>query len=240
MLWTLATLLALNTALAKPPAEYAEFIEHAESLPADKHAIPAPLVEAEPMPWAVGQWALYEFTDKKGRVAYEKRMVVAKDECGWWVESVSQDDKHRTVSKICFTDMPEVETDLEKTTKGAMDLVQVMITQTDGKKASVLDFRTPEGQMMRQMSGALLADAIEQWDWSASQPTEDVTVEGGSFSGAIKSDFDFRVAMVRVSGTSWVHPAVPVNGLVKLVTDKGETTELVDFGMEGAESLLVE
>ena len=44
---------------------------------------------------------------------------------------------------------------------------------------------------------------------------------------AIRSEFDFRVAMVRVRGTSWVHPAVPVNGLVKLVTDKGETTELV-------------
>ena len=50
-------------------------------------------------PWRVGQWALYR-TSNDGKLGYQKFSVVETDDCGIWIEQVTQDAYHRSISKI--------------------------------------------------------------------------------------------------------------------------------------------
>lgn len=68
---------------------------------------------------------------------------------------------------------------------------------------------------------------------------EDVTVPAGTFQGAAKFTATVSFAGMSQTSTSWFHPAVPINGAVKGVSEDGKwKMELLDFGTTGAESKL--
>jgi hypothetical protein len=73
----------------------------------------------------------------------------------------------------------------------------------------------------------------------AQAPKESVTVPAGNFEGCAKVGVQVSILGTTHKSTSWFHPAVPINGSVKGVSDDGKwTVELLDFGATGASSKL--
>ena len=57
----------------------------------------------------------------------------------------------------------------------------------------------------------------------------------GTFHGTTKASGEVSFLGKKYTSDSWMHPAVPINGMVKSVTaEEGQTIELLDFGLSGA------
>ena len=77
------------------------------------HAAPRdlpPPIKLEPPSANVGQWALYRTTEN-GEVGYE-RVSVTTDGCGVWFEIEWTTRMHRTISKVCYTKLPDFNTNV--------------------------------------------------------------------------------------------------------------------------------
>ncbi len=61
-----------------------------------------------------------------------------------------------------------------------------------------------------------------------------LTVVAGTFNGTTKAKSKSSIAGESDETTSWMHPAIPVYGVVKSVTSDEMTMELLDFGLTGA------
>jgi len=197
------------------------------------HAPGARDIAPEPLrlqPWKPGQWALYRTSDH-GKIGYEKLSVVAADDCGVWIEQVRQDAYHRSVSKICYRGTPTL------SIADTMDLVQVLITQGDTGRPVVWDLRAnPQAkQGMRMLVQSLVSVG---WIGNEQLAREDVTVGAGRFLGAARYPATVNALFTTIEVTSMIHPAVPVWGIVRTTASTGVTSELVDFGQEGATSVL--
>jgi hypothetical protein len=68
-------------------------------------------------------------------------------------------------------------------------------------------------------------------------PQENASVTAGTFAACFKAVTDASWGLWRSSATSWMHPTVPLSGLVKSVGISRPTSmELVGFGGSGATS----
>jgi len=62
-----------------------------------------------------------------------------------------------------------------------------------------------------------------------------VTVPAGNFSGCTKTQTLVEFLGDKYSSTVWLHSDVPINGMVKSISNNGKMiTELIDFGLSGA------
>ena len=183
--------------------------------------------------WKVGQWALYATTDDEGRPGYERLSVVRQDSCGIWLQIERQTYFNRQLQQICYKRMPKPPGDVRKAVDDALDMVQVMKTKVDDNPTQVIDLRAMPGMKFMMRS---VAQGIVTGVWlDPKAPQETKTVRGGTFEGAVKMNVTATILFVTVQATTWSHPDVPVNALVKSVTDSGYTQELLDYGATGAE-----
>jgi hypothetical protein len=195
-----------------------------------------PPASLEPRPWKVGQWAMYRTMDD-GKPGYEKWSIVGEDDCGVWIETVSQDYYHRTVSKVCYARMPWLPDSKGNIVADAIDLVQVMITRSDDNAPQTFDLRENPG-MKDAMKMFATTMVSFQWHNNDALPREDVVVPAGRFGGAAAFPLTVSVMWKTITVTTLVHAAVPVYGVVSQAASTGRTSELVDFGDSGAVSML--
>jgi hypothetical protein len=195
-----------------------------------------PRAALEPRAWKVGQWALYR-TNTDGKPGYEKLSIVGEDECGFWLEQVQQDYYQRSISKICYSRMPWLPDDSGHYVADTLDLVQVMITQGNGGRLQIWDFRK-NPQMKDSMK--MLAQTLVTFDWvkKESLPREDLVVPAGRFDGTATFPFTLTVLWKTITVTTHIHPEVPVYGVVRTDASTGRISELLSFGESGAESVL--
>ena len=67
------------------------------------------------------------------------------------------------------------------------------------------------------------------------KPQERQAVPAGSFDGCYRHQRPLAFGQLDGEATVWVHPSVPITGLVKAVDKTQVTTaELVDYGLSGA------
>jgi hypothetical protein len=230
-----ALLVAPFAVAGKPDPAAVQFRDDALATPSSTASVPATSV-LEARPWAVGQWTLYRHTDRKGRVSVQRLSVVRHDDCGWWVETTTVDAKTRqSTVKVCYREAPTLAATAGETTRRGVDQVQVMIT-IDGGDPEVLDFRTPEGEMLRGMMAGSAGSMLRDWDLDL-DTTEPVTVHAGTFDGAIRGTYEMRFAFLRFSGTGYVHGAIPLNGTLRFDASDGSSQELLAYGETGAASL---
>lgn len=201
----------------------------------DRSETVAAPTELTPQPWTVGQWALYKVTDQYGS-GYERLSVVAEDECGIWVETVRLTYTQKSVTKVCYERMPW-DQDPDVAVAQAIDLVQVMITKNDDNEPQVIDFRSEQGASMKMLMGSMVKSMYFEWWLDVDRPRETIVVPAGSFEDTIRVKVTVSLGFISVKSTGWAHPAVPVNGSVKVVS-KDYTSELLAFGQEGAKTEL--
>ncbi len=188
----------------------------------------------KPMPWAVGQWAIYVMRDiQRGRPSVMKIGVVGQESNGaLWVEIDTQDYFHHTISKTLYAKMP-------RTAEEAADAVLKVITKTDDQAPQTMDFTSNEPgvammkSLMKSTMQGVYAPAVETASF------ENVNVPAGSFAGCTKATAKVSFGPVKAESTGWFHPGVPINATVKSeATDGSWMMELLDYGTSGATSAL--
>jgi hypothetical protein len=192
-------------------------------------AVPA---SYEPIKWGVGQWIVMRTTNEKGEVAIQRISVVGEEAGGVWLEFESQDYHHHTITKILYNKMP-------RTVDEASDAILKVVTKSDDKQVQTIDMTSgPLAGLQKSMFKSVAQNAVVSSD-VAQASKEDVTVPAGTFQGAAKFSVTASFAGMSQKSTSWFHPAVPINGAVKGVSDDGKwKLDLLDYGMTGATSKL--
>ena len=189
--------------------------------------------------WKLGQWALYKrkrvrtVPYNRAGVGYEKLSVVAEDSCGTWIEVLQQSYEHRWKWMICMRSTPSVPAD----SRAALELLQMVISQQDDDAPTVVDFRGGQHPDYKRELEPMLSSLIgHPSPASAAPPRDEVDVPAGHFSGALRErggDPSFTI-------TSWYHQDVPFEGTVKRETSDGLEVVLLDYGHDGASSIIPE
>ncbi len=206
------------------------------SHPTTPHDLPA-AGDIQPMQWAPGQWSLYRRTDKKGRVSLERLSIVARDACGFQVESVQWMSSGTSGTRICYAEMPVAFTAHDAVDE-AMDLVRVFTTWSDDGTPMTIDLRTPEGAMMRGMMRVIGHGMMTTMRIDVEQTRTTIEVPAGRFAGAISVSGRIVLGPIKMDVQGWAHPGVPINGSVKVEASDGSVNELLDFGLSGAVSAM--
>ncbi len=180
-------------------------------------------------PWTVGQWVLVK-NRIKGEPSVLKMSIVGKEARGIWLESETWDYRQHAITKMLYARQPV-------RPEEALDAVLVVVTQSEGEPPQTMDFsdpRNPMAGMMKGMMKGMLKDTSP--DPARLAGRETVTVPAGTFRGCA------AYAAKGPDGKDHkghVHPAVPVNGIVKAESIDGDTAvELLDYGETGATSAI--
>jgi hypothetical protein len=181
-------------------------------------------------PARVGQWALYRLIDASG-MGYEY-VGITRGKCGVWFEDAWVAGGHRTTSKVCYREMP----DLDHGSESWLALVRVAVVQYDDELPRVVDLRAgvaPPSELPAQLHR--FQGNFDGARWRHDDlPRDDVDVSAGSFARAV------RVASTRNAATMWFHPEVPITGMVMSRARDGTELELAAFGEQGATSAIAD
>jgi hypothetical protein len=225
----LVSLLVAPVASAKKPDPgYAAAFEQASAAPAEPRAVPE---ATEPLAWEVGQWVALRLTDASGRVGYRRSSIVAHDECGWWLEAVTTTGTTGQILKVCYAVPAWPRPDTTE------PIVRVIRTRNGTGKPTTVDLRTPEGAELAARMGRQFAGAFQPLHYDESVAPGTIAVAGGTFEGSRKVTIEATALGQALVGSGWVHGAVPIFGVVKAESG-GVQTELVDYGLTGATSIL--
>jgi hypothetical protein len=176
------------------------------------------------MNWAPGQYVVMGTINDGDRESITKSLVVRKEAGGWVYETITTNvDKEVTGMQMRVKGM---ESAFTKNDASKIKVDWIKILQKDGTIQKI------EGDAM------IFYNAILQSTWNSllisgtSTPGGALTVPAGTFAGTTKVHTKVKVLFMTVEGDSYLHPDVPINGVVKSVS-KDVVTELIDFGFNG-------
>jgi hypothetical protein len=167
---------------------------------------------------------LYDISDDGARVGYEL-FDVTKGKCGIWFEIAWVTRDHRTVSKVCYKAMP----DLDQPSVSWLPLVRVIVMQNDDFLPVVIDLRHRDSMSKNDLDLTSFQGTFDAARWRHYDlPRNDVDVTSGRFTRAV------QVTNEQGDLTMWFHPAVPITGMVKSHAGGGRELSLVAFGEQDA------
>ena len=180
-----------------------------------------------PMPYAVGQYVVHGQTNN-GKRSVSKTAIVGKEQGGWIIETHSIDPASEGKMQMLVVGLDAIQAGKDFDN---LDILWVKIQSADGQ------IQTIDGQMLAMAEGmykkhlnAFNVNATANW-----QPGEDVAVPAGTFRNAVSTDTEVSVMGMKFRSTAWFHEKVPVNGMVKSVSDDSKSTSvLLEFGYSGA------
>jgi hypothetical protein len=187
-----------------------------QPFPASPHPVPKPI--------AVGQWTQHKLVSGKGEPSLLTYKIVGEEGGAHWVEVANESYYGKTVIKILVV--------LSDRTNAAT--MEIRAVKSKDKKGQVVELQGPVVQSMRPTFQSLLNMLAVRWE---ALPQENVNVVAGHFSGCLKAITDASWGPWYSTSTSWMHPIVPMSGLVKSIgMSQPVTVELVGFGDLGATS----
>jgi hypothetical protein len=186
---------------------------------------PAPAVLA-PKPLAAGQWTQHRLTSEKNEHSLITYKIVGEDSGAYWVEVANESYYGKTVTKIL----------LAVADRANPSTMEIRAVKTKDKNGKLSEFQGPELQIMKPVwQGAVNMLAVS---WQG-LPQEAMNVVAGNFAACFKARTHASWGGWHTASTSWMHPAVPISGLVRSEgIDRPSTMELVGFGEAGATSEL--
>jgi hypothetical protein len=181
--------------------------------------VPAVLV---PKTLVVGQWTLYKLVGDKGEPSLVTHKIVGEEGGAFWVETANESYYGKTVTKILLSIG-------DRTNPSTM---QIHVVKMKDKKGKVSELSGPAIQPMQSMWQGSVNMLAVSWQ---GLPQEGTLVVAGSFAGCFKARTDASWGPWHALSTTWMHPAVPISGLVRSVgIDRPTTMELIGFGEAGA------
>jgi hypothetical protein len=177
-----------------------------------------------PKPLVVGQWTQHKMVSEKGQPSLLTYKIVGQDGDAFWVEVANESYYGKTVTKLL----------LYMGDRSNPSTMQIRAVKMKDKNGRVTELEGPMIQLMRSMYQSSVNMLVVSWQ---GLPQENVNVTAGAFAACFKAMTDASWGVWRSSATSWMHPGVPISGLVKSVGISQPTTmELVGFGESGATS----
>lgn len=179
----------------------------------------------KPMKLAAGQYVVTGTIDDGEKISITKFLVVGKEAGGWIFETITTDKKKEVTGMQMLVKGFDIA--VSKGDVSQISIVWVKMMQKDGKVDKI------EGEAI------MLYNMMLKSTWnSVIIPSENltaggaVTVPAGTFAGTTKVHTKVKVMFSTIEGDSFMHPDVPVNGVVKSAS-KDSVTELLDFGFNG-------
>ena len=179
-----------------------------------------------PKPYKVGQYVVTGMTSSSER-SVSKMAIVGKEQGGWIIETQSLTQSAESTTQILVLGMDTV---YKTGTVDDLDIVWVRV------KPHGQPIQTVEGPVLAMMKG-FYKKGLAGLEVQSTMGTdsETVRVPAGSFNGTVKGSSEVSFLGKKFRSNAWFHPAVPINGMVKSVSDDEETIiELLDFGLSGA------
>lgn len=181
----------------------------------------------KPMPYSVGQYVVSGMTSSTER-SVSKTAIVGKEQGGWILETHSLTPTAESISQMLIVGL---ETVAANGSLDEIDIVWVKIKSND-QPVQKLD-----GVMLSVVEGFIqssITDLVVRTQASAVDGGTMKTL-AGTFKGTTKTRGEVSFLGKKYTSDSWLHPAVPINGMVKSITvEEDQTIELLDFGRSGA------
>lgn len=180
---------------------------------------------AKPMKWAAGQYVVTGTINDGEKESISKSLVVRKESGGWVFEtSTTNKDKKVTAMQMLIKGYDQA---VAKKDASQIKVDWVKILQEDGTVQKIDgDAILMYNMILKSTWDNLIINGINYTAGGA------VTVPAGTFAGTTKMHTSVKILFSTYEGDSWMHPDVPVNGLVKSVADD-VVIELIDFGFNG-------
>jgi hypothetical protein len=179
-----------------------------------------------PQPYQVGQYIVTGVTQGSEK-SVSKMALVGREEGGWIIETHSITPSSESISQMLVKGMESV---YNTGTIDQLEIVWVKI-QSNGEHIQTL-----QGPLLNMTKG-LYKQSLEGLESEATFTPQagPIRVPAGLFENTAKADAEVSFMGKSYQSTSWYHPAVPINGMVKSVsTSDGTVMELLDFGLSGA------
>jgi hypothetical protein len=177
-----------------------------------------------PKPLVTGQWTQHLMMNEKGEPSLVTHKIVGEEGGAFWFEVASENYYGKTVSKILV--FPG-----DRMNPSTMEIRAVKLKDKSGKVSQV---DGPALQLMRSLWQGSINMLAVSWQ---GLPQESMPVIAGTFNGCFKASTDASWGVWHSLSTTWMHPMVPISGLVKSAgIDHPTSMELVGFGETGATS----
>jgi hypothetical protein len=183
----------------------------------------------EPMPFAAGQYVVYRVLEDGIVKSITKFSIIGKEQGGWIFESYMLTESQENIVQMLITGFEKVRK------SGNPDNMDIIWIKMKDEKGGINKF---EGAMLSFMKGMYKKSIPSVGvNTSATSAGGVITVPAGVFPGTIKIHTKQSVMGSNVETDGWYHTAVPINGVVKSISDDS-VMELVKFGTRGAVSEL--
>lgn len=174
----------------------------------------------------VGQWVVYGITDEDGERTIMRSAVIGHSGDEWTTETTMITEDDVIIMQFTFKGLEAAK---RAGNTEDLEIVRMAIKSNDD------DPMVMDGMMLSMVKGMY----GKNLEGLATQTTIDgdggaLTVVAGTFNGTAKAKSKSSIAGGDEETTSWMHPAIPVYGVVKSVTEEETTMELLDFGTSGA------
>jgi hypothetical protein len=182
---------------------------------------------SKPLKWASGQYIVVGNIKEGVHESVSKTTIIGKEGNGWIYEVITDDEKGKT------TGMQVLVEGIEKASvKGDVSQISVKwikVLKEDGKIEKIDGQALMFYNLMLKSSWEKMIVASTKFENGGP-----VTVPAGSFAGTSSMKTSVKILFSTTTSTAWMHPDVPVNGMVKSETDdKKYVSELLDFGFNG-------
>ncbi len=177
--------------------------------------------------WAAGQYVVTGNLVDGKKDSVGRFLVVRKEGGGWVFETTSTNREGK------LTGMQMLITGYERAVNtGKTDQIKVIwmkLLQEDGTSIDLEETQIMVYNMVLQSTWSKLFNI--QSSFGKGGP---VTVPAGTFASTSTANAEIKIIFKTFKSTSWLHPDVPVNGVVRSASDDGKSvTELISFGYNG-------
>ncbi len=179
----------------------------------------------KPKSWAPGQYVVMGTINDGDKESVTKSLVVRREAGGWVYETITtNEDKEVTGMQMLIKGYEQA---VAKRDSSKITVIWIKTLSKDGQVNKI------EGEALMVYNMALKSTWAKMIVAGAKFTSGGaVNVPAGNFAGTTKVHTSVKILFSTFEGDSWMHPDVPVNGVVKTVADD-VVTELLEFGFNG-------
>lgn len=179
----------------------------------------------KPMKWAAGQYVITGTIKDGEKESVNKILIVGKENGGWIFETITTNADNEITGMQML--IQGYESAIAKNDASQIKVEWIKILQKDG----TIQKTEGDGMMIYNM---MLKSTWNNVIMSANNSTSGgaITVPAGTFAGTTQIATSVKILFSTINQTSYLHPDIPVNGVVKSISDD-TITELIDFGFNG-------
>lgn len=173
-----------------------------------------------PQPYKVGQYIVTGVT-ADGEKSISRMALVGKEQGGWIIETHSITPSSESISQMLVKGLESVYEN------GTIDQLEIVWVKIQGNGQEIQTIRGP----LLNITKGLYKKSLEGLESEATFSPQggSITVPAGQFESTAKANAQVSFMGKPYQTTGWYHPAVPINGLVKSVSNTdGTVMELLE------------